>query len=86
MNIVETIETFERDVTSVGFTAEVRDDGSVRATTRNRWQGSIDGAVYLFPPGTINLTPGEDDPDIETQVRGLNVFDGRKIRSGSIVR
>lgn len=92
--VIATHQTYNPyDCTSTGYDIEIRDDGTMRLTSRSRWQGSRDGQVYIVPtpPEIIAaLNAGDDEPDLETAVSDwLSTQykeDWRMIRKGHVVQ
>ena len=93
--VLAEIQTYDaHDCTSIGYDVQVRDDGTLKLTKRSRWQGSLDGQVY------ITTTPLEiaravtdmddDEPDLETAVREwlqqADPSEWKMIRSGHKVQ
>ncbi len=97
MEIIHTEKTYGDDCTSRGFKIEVRDNNTMRVTSRSRWQGSRTDEVWIVQtPSSIleaiknEELDAEDEQDTQTAILEWIETDwqetARKIRSGYTVR
>jgi hypothetical protein len=61
-------------ITSRGYDVDVRADGTLRLTYRTKWQGEIDGTVYIADADEDIMRAARgandhDDPDLDAAIR-----------------
>ena len=97
MEIIHTEKTYSNDCTSRGFKIDVRDNNTMRVTSRSCWQGSRTGEVWIVQtPSSIleaiknEELDAEEEPDIQTAILEWIETDwqetARKIRSGHTIQ
>ena len=98
MEIIHTEKTYSDDCTSRGFKIDVRDDDTMRVTSRSCWQGSQTDEVWIVktPESVLEAINNEEldaeneGQDIQTAILEWIETDwqetARKIRSGYTIR
>lgn len=69
-HILATVRSYDiGDDTSIGYTLQLRGDGSVRAVRRSRWSGSMTGTAQVTPAGRLDVS--RIGPDEETDAEAI---------------
>ena len=69
MEIIHTEKTYSNDCTSRGFKIDIRDNNTMRVTSRSRWQGSRTDEVWIVqtPSSIIKAIKNEGELGAENE-------------------